>query len=303
MPGQIEKRGPRRWRVRWYIGRDASGKRRYGSLMVEGTRRDAERALRETLARKADGFAVPSPSTMPTLRAYVKTWEKSTSAATLRDRTRRDYLEKLTRYVLPALGETRLDAIHASKIEDLVVAPLRERGHLRTARLAVCALSRVYRAAVKDRSLGLRGHPCAGVEIGRKPRAEVRPPSAEERAAFREAIRGTQHEALWLLMMLTGLGPGEALALGWEHVDLDAGTLRVVRTLDCKARVLVNDTKRPSRRRVVPLAPELRALLRERWLAAGRPSAGLVFTDSLGEPLELDNLRTRHFRPALKRAG
>src|SRR5690606_22273652 len=134
--------------------------------------------------------------------------------------------------------------------------------------------SRVYRAAVKDRALGLRGNPCAGVEIGRKPRAEVRPLAAEERAAFREAIRGTEHEALWLLMMLTGLGPGEALALGWEHVDRDAGTLRVARTLDCQARAVVDDTKRPSRRRVVPLAPELQAVLRARWMTAGRLSPG-----------------------------
>lgn len=300
--GQLVKRGDRKWLVRWYIGRQADGRRRYGSQMVEGTRRQAERTLRDKLERRDQGHSVPSPSSLPTLAAYVKLWVTGSSAATLRERTRRDYLELLERHVMPALGDARLDALHAARIEDEVVAPLRAKGHLRTARLAVCALSRVYRAAVKDRTLGLRGNPCTGVEVGRKPRAEVRPLSADERAAFREAIRGTEHELLWLLMMLTGLGPGEALALGWEHIDLEAGTLRVARSLDCKARMLVDDTKRPCRRRVVPLALELRAGLRERWLAAGRPESGLVFTAADGSPLDLDNLRTRHFKPALEAA-
>lgn len=299
--GQIIPRGDRRWLIRWYIGREG-GRRRYGSQAVEGTRRDAQRALREKLKNRDDGHAIPSPSSIPTLAEYVKRWEKTESAAKLRERTRRDYLDLLTRRVTPALGAERLDQIHAARIEDAVVAPLRAAGHVRTARLAVCALSRVYRAALKDRSLGLRGNPCSGVEIGRKPRGDVKPLDADERARFRAAIAGTDHEALWLLMMLTGLGPGEALALDWTHLDLDAGTLRVVRTLDCKARALVDDTKRPTRRRTVPLAPELRALLRKRWLAAGRPAADLVFGGVNGEPLDLDNLRARHFKPALKRA-
>ena len=82
--------------------------------------------------------------------------------------------------------------------------------------------------------------------------------------------------------MLTGLGLGEAMGLGWEHVDCDTATLRVVRTVECKARTIVEDTKRPSRKRVVPLVPELRAILRERWMAAGRLVSGLVFATLAG---------------------
>ena len=192
--------------------------------------------------------------------------------------------------------------IHVAQIEELVVAPLRGKGHLRTARLAVCALSRLYRSAVKDRTFGLVANPCSGVEVGRNPRTAIRPLDASERTRFRDAIRGTEHEALFVLMMLTGLGPGESLALGWEHLELGAGTLRVARTLDCKARRLVDDTKRPSRRHVVPLVAELRTLLRERWLAAGRSSEGLVFPGWDGGALDLDNLRARAFKAALERA-
>jgi integrase len=254
------------------------------------------------LAKQDKGFAVPSPSSMPTLRAYVKRWKAGEPAAGLRARTLQSYLDSLERYVYPALGEARLDSIHTARIESEVVAPLRAKGHLRTAELAVSALSRVYRSARKDPTLELAGNPCTGVEVGRKPRQELQPLSPEERERFREAIRGTPHEDLWVLMMLTGLGPGEALALGWEHLDLEAGALRVVRTLDCKSRKLIDDTKRPSRKRMVPLVPDLLAVLRERWMRAGRPAEGLVFASPTGEPLDLDNLRLRSFKPALDAA-
>src|SRR5262249_26523174 len=131
---------------------------------------------------------------------------------------------------------------------------------------------------------------------------ELRPLDAEERVAFREAIRGTEHEVLFLLMMLTGLGPGEALGIGWDHLDLEAATLRGARTVECKGRPIGEDTKRPSRRRGSPLVPELRALLRERWMAAGRPAEGLVFATPVGGPLHLDTLRASHFQPALTAA-
>jgi len=303
MKGQIEKRGEGVYRLRWYQGRDAQGTRQYGSETVKGTRKAAEKRLREVLGQGDRGHALPSPARIPRLRDFVKAWEKTETAARLRERTRRDYLDLLGRHVLPHLGGHRLDTIRAHTIETTVVAPLRADGKLRTARLAVAALSNVFRAAVKDPTLGLVGNPCFGVEVGRRPRQAVKPLDAEERAAFREAIRGTPHETLWLLMMQPALGPGEALGLGWEHLDLEGGELRLVRTLDCKGRRLVDDVKRPKRLRTLPLPPEVRRTLREQWLAQGRPVAGLVFADRHGAPLDLDNLRARAFRPALRAAG
>src|SRR5262249_261407 len=152
------------------------------------------------------------------------------------------------------------------------------------------ALSKVLASAAKDPTLGLVGNPCWGVEAGRKPRRDLQPLDAAERTAFREAIRGTEHELLWLLLMLTGVGPGEALARGWEHLGLAAAALRVVRGLEPKKGRLIEDVKRASRRRSVPIGRELVGLLRERWLRMGRPGDGLLFSTRQGEPLDLDNL-------------
>lgn len=300
MKGQIEKRSEGVYRLRWFQGR-VKGRRVYGSRTVRGTLKQAEKALREILARGDSGLAIPSPARIPTLEAFVEKWGEATIG--LRERTVRDYLDILKRHVIPALGSRRLDAIHALDIEERLVKPLVSKGHNRTARLAVSVLSRVYRSALRDRTLGLVGNPCHGVESARATRRPMRPLDAEERAAFRKAIEGTPFEDLFILMMLSGMGPGEALALDWQHVDLEAGTLRVAQTLDTTARKIVNDTKRQSRKRTLPMVPEVRTMLRRRWLAKGRPETGLLFTASNGEPIDISNLRSREFKGALRRAG
>jgi integrase len=300
MKGQIEKRGNGAYRLRWYDGRK-EGRRVYNSETIHGTKKQAERRRREILARQDRGHAVPSPSRIPTLREYVKGWKAAGSgSAGVRPRTFEDYLENLDRYVLPKIGDLRLDAIHTARIELEVVKPLREAGKLRTAGLVKAALSKVMRAAVKDPTLGLVGNPCHGVEVGGGTKRRVSPMDAAERAAFREAIRGKRHEALFLLLMGTGLRPSEARALGWEHVDLGAGVARVERSVDDSGRFHAPKTEKA--RRAVPLPPEVRQALRELHLRAGRPESGLVFPGRRGKPLDPSNLLRRHFRPALERA-
>ncbi len=68
--GQIERRGERVFRLRWFNGRDASGKRRYGSKTVRGTRKEAEKELRKTSGAGTAGW--PSPP-LPASRASAGT--------------------------------------------------------------------------------------------------------------------------------------------------------------------------------------------------------------------------------------
>ncbi len=49
--GQIRARGPNKWLVRVFLGKDPQGKRHYVSRTIEGDRKQAERALELGLAR------------------------------------------------------------------------------------------------------------------------------------------------------------------------------------------------------------------------------------------------------------
>jgi integrase len=59
----------------------------------------------------------------------------------------------------------------------------------------------------------------------------MRPLSPAEVRRFLKAARGDEHKALFVLAVSSGMRQGELLALRWEDVDLEAGTLRVQRSL------------------------------------------------------------------------
>ena len=66
MPGQIIKRGGRKWLVRIYLGTDPqTGKRMYVGKTIQGSKKDAERYLTAALRERDLGtFAEPSKVTM-----------------------------------------------------------------------------------------------------------------------------------------------------------------------------------------------------------------------------------------------
>jgi integrase len=76
---------------------------------------------------------------------------------------------------------------------------------------------------------------------------------------------------------------GELLALEWSAVDLDAGTVSVVASIDRVGCVIVEPKTRTSRR-MVPLTPSDVAMLRRHKLASDRRD-GFVFATPGGKPL------------------
>lgn len=91
--------------------------------------------------------------------------------------------------------------------------------------------------------------------------------------------------ALWATMLGTGLRRGEALALRWEDVDLDAGTLHVRRSVTTVRGQVVEDDrggKTDAAARRIVLGDDLVALLREhrKRQAEERLAAGPAWVDS-----------------------
>ena len=69
------------------------------------------------------------------------------------------------------------------------------------------------------------------------------------------AAQSTSYAPLFELVVNTGLRRGEALALQWSDVDLEAGTLRVRGTLArVHGRLEVTEPKTARSKRTVPLS-------------------------------------------------
>ena len=137
---------------------------------------------------------------------------------------------------------------------------------------------------------------------------EGRPSQAltlEQAAALLEAAEDSRLHAFIVLCLLTGVRSEEARALTWDHVDLDAGTISVWRSVRAHG-----DTKTVrSRTLKVPLIAvealqgQVRRQAEERSRAGELwQEHGLVFTTTVGTPYESHNLR-RDFRRVTAAAG
>ena len=156
-------------------------------------------------------------------------------------------------------------------------------------------------------------NPAALVELPKRRHREMSALTPAEAARFLAAAREDRCGLLFELLLVTGARPSEALALTWTDLDVQHRTLSIVRTL---VRVdgawQFADTKTPRSRRSVPISADLTSRLEEHRLAQGEERLrlgpeyarhGLIFASAVGEPLDLHNLRPRHFRKILKRAG
>jgi integrase len=128
-----------------------------------------------------------------------------------------------------------------------------------------------------------------------------------------KAAKGERLEALYILMLTTGIRPGEAMGLPWANVDLDAGKMTISQALTRRSggnTIGEGKTGRGGWRTLGLPAPVIRALKahqrrqeQERKRAGERwQDHGLVFCTPIGTPLDPDNQR-RAFAELTERAG
>lgn len=100
---------------------------------------------------------------------------------------------------------------------------------------------------------------------------------------------------------LTGLRVGELLALRWQVVDLQAGTLKVQESVSCGQ---FQTPKTEKSIRTIPLGPFACDLLhRHRGQTLHPQPTDLVFTSPTGKPYSASNLLRTVIQPAARVAG
>jgi integrase len=287
--GSIISRSPGSYRIRYSLGRDpVSGKRKWGTATVRGTRREAEREL-VRLLRTVDTGEHVDPSRM-TVGDWLDLWMQTTQAE-VAPNTHERYAVIVRCYLKPSLGSIGLQRLTPSDIQkaynnfDRKPSP-RTRRHIHT--LLKSALGR----AVEQQALSR--NPADALK--RLPKVEIEPIATltvEQSSRLLKAICHTTTYWPTLIALATGMRRGEILALRWKNLDLDKGTITVMESLEqTKAGLRFKPTK-TDKARAVPLPKfaldELRAWKRqqaENLLRVGvrqRPD-GLVCAREDGKP-------------------
>ncbi len=267
---------------RWQGSLQVDGKRRtvYGK-----TEREARAKLRE-LQREAESGSSPQPASgHHTVNELLDAWVEN--APNLKPSTIAKNRWFLDTHIRPTIGNLRLDKVTPDRLQSLytdLTPSMAEKIH----RL----LHRAFTVAVMWGWLS--SNPCDRVL---KPAYKAQQKTMWTRAELDNFISGTAEHWLnpiWVLLIATGCRIGEALALAWDDVNLDAGVMSISRTLHrIDDEWVLDSAKTDSSVRTIAL-PEIAvdALRRQKqqqacWKeAAGSTWAdwGLVFTGETGLP-------------------
>ncbi len=311
--GTIVEMAPNRYRIRWFdpIASRQKGRRIYPSRIVRGTKRDAVRALAEATRLVSRGISI-NPKRI-TLWTFLDLWLQAREAAeAVRPRTSLDYRALLVNHVSKnPLGTKLLSQLTKGDFSNWIFE-LRnpENGRPlspRTIRIAFTLVRKALRGAVIDDLLVK--NPSEGVELPQSHRKEMSALNPQQVQQFLKAAQQDSNRALWLLLVVTGLRPSEALALRWT--DLTNQTLAVQRSLSWVGKTpIIGNPKTAGSRRNIPLDSTVWAALQEHkriqsdseFPAPTNPElADLIFRTKMGTPFDPKNLR-RSFRAILKRA-
>lgn len=175
----------------------------------------------------------------------------------------------------------------------------------RTVTIAHNALTRALRHTEANRNIAHNVAAFVDTPKG-QPGRPSKALTAKQAAAVLKAAEDSRLGAYVVLCLMTGIRTEEARALRWDHVNLDAGSIAVWRSVR-----LGGDTKTSKSRRTLGLPQAVTEALREHSLrqqeekeVAGElwREHNLVFTTAVGTELDAANVR-RSFRSICKAAS
>lgn len=291
MAGSIRKRGKDSWELRIELGRDpVTGKRKFRYQSLHGNKREAEQALTDALHRRDTGNDVAP--TKITVSEYLERWLRDYAKVNVAPSTYHRY-EQIVDRLRPLIGSRRLQDLKPAHIQAAYGSLLGEGLAART----VLHHHRVLREALHQamRWQFMTHNPADAVTPPRPARTEMRALDATEVHALLDGCADDQMRTIIYTAVTTGMRLGELLGLRWSDVDLEGGTVHLVRAAQYmpETGVTFRTPKTSRSRRSIALSEESVRVLRthrkqqiERRLSLGEGYADgdLVFATIDGQP-------------------
>jgi integrase len=243
-----------------------------------------------------------------TLHAWLEQY-KTTWSGGLASQTRENAEQLLKCYVPAPLMAKPLQALNSADFQGLYNA-MTARG---LAPATVGAVHRVLRSRLNEavNQELLARNPILKTKLPASKPTDGRWLSPAEAVIFLDEAERDDYTALWAMLLLTGLRPGEALGLKWEDVQGDRLAVRRALVRLAGGGWELQGTKTGRERNVTLPADVARCLTRhrarqaERRLLAGAEymQLGFIFANDFGHPLHWTNLAARNFAPLLERVA
>jgi integrase len=284
------------------------GRRRRKSFYGQ-TRREVAEALAKAQRDVQLGLAVARDERQ-TLAAFIDRWLLESAGPSTRPKTRQGYAVIVSRHLVPSLGRIPLAKLAPDHVQAMLNSKLAAGSSPQTVRnihaVLRRALHQAHRWGLVQRNVATL------VDLPKAVRYEAPAITPEQARAILSAVNGDRLEALVTLTIATGLRQGEALALRWSDIDLDAGSLTVRRALTrVGGEVRFDEPKTARSRRTVAVPMSVVGVLRQHrkiqaeeqlWAGSRWQEHGLVFTTSIGTPMVGGDV-TKRFQALLAAAA
>ena len=213
-------------------------------------------------------------------------------------------------HIVPRIGHRRLRDLSADDI-DKMLRDIAKAGYSKSTLVRVHGeIARILRFA--ERRGKVMRNVAMLVDVPAGPKKQGRSLTVAQAKSLLDAAQGDRLEAFYVTGLLMGLRPGELLGLPWIGVDFEAERLKVSQSLKREHnKLLIGEPKTLRSRRTLDMPGLVVRVLKEhrRCQEIERSDAdgqwvetGLVFTTTVGTPIDPSNLR-REFDKLTRKAG
>lgn len=290
-----------RWEGRYAIGRKSNGRLKYGYVYGKSYQGVRDKLL--PLKQQSDRMIELYGKSLMTYSEWIDQWKKEIRK-TIKISTFSDYCYKLSRYLLPHLGNVPLYQVTSERIQEMIDYFIEERLSPNSIQIIVCLLKKTLNDAKKQDLL--YKNPCEMVQLPKRKTQKVRALTIEQQRTLLEVVDNSDDDKdqAVALALNTGMRIGEIAALRWEDIDFSRGIISIHQTCNRiqrigKQKTVVNydAVKSAASNRIIPMNQKVSQLLKR---LKERNDTEFVF--SVGEKGCEPRVLTYHFHQLRKEA-
>lgn len=269
--GTIRQRKDGRWEGRAVVGYDEKGLPKTKNVLAK-TKRECQEKLKKLL-ETVSGPKSEKVHPEMTFGEWLDFWYQNYIKPKIRPTTQASYEGRIYQHIIPELGKIPLNQLTQKDLQQFY-SKLKKSGRLiRTQQFGEGLSDSMVRGchvtcrAALEKAVQeglLRTNPAIGCKLPPKRGREMQVLGREELQRFLIQAQAEGYYELFLLDLCTGLRRGELMALQWDDLDFQTGTLTVnkqVYEVKGELQLSVPKTKASIRRLVLP--PGMVEVLRE----------------------------------------
>jgi len=187
-------------------------------------KRECQKWLNEQINQKQKNTLV-TPSKM-TVEKWLNIWLEKYKKHSLKIKTFESYKQVIDSYIVPKIGKKHLQDLKTKDLQGMYTDLVNEGKSKRTAEYTHVVIHNALKQALKEDLIAKNVANTA--QPPRKEKKEMRVLSQEEIKKLLEANKDHKLYPLLLLELGTGLRVSELLALHWNNIDLEKGSVQIV---------------------------------------------------------------------------